>query len=244
MENLGTPITKDEIRKADKLRFVWDEPGLGRIQEIVVIAPRDTYWYASAARCYLVYRAKKLLYSAGTHLWLTAEHIPWKSGDGIVIKADWYEGESGRVDDPDGPGDWVVGADYVTDVRPTTPVVLPTEPTWGWVYQGNPTRPHFGRFRTDSDGEPGVVIEVDSSGNTLWQRRHITGFTEAVAVPKDVDVAIIPKAALDDLRAYANPERYSTSMGKIIDFLAAIAFPAAVDESFQERSDEEGEVQS
>lgn len=118
----------------------------------------------------------------------------------------------------DSQSDW-----YLLD-RPTPPVVLPTEPTLGWLTQSGLDR--FGHFRqyiqdeSTSGRNDWTATETDSRGKYRNAYCDVTAFTPATAVPTD---------ALEKLRAAENAAESGTLIvdwarlvAAVRDFLASV----------------------
>lgn len=100
---------------------------------------------------------------------------------------------------------------YLLD-RPVPAVVLPAEPTLGWV--GHSVRP--------APGIPPSILAYWHQDETGWfnshdgrgfTRENITAFVPATAVPTD---------ALDKLRGHSVLDGYGDLMDRVGDFLAAV----------------------
>ncbi len=174
---MKTPISPKDIRKGDLIR--WEDG-------------ESAHEYRAGVHCsptfrghhFLLDRPKRLLWPAGTDLWLTEDLYPWAKGDRITLARDWREGDWG-VTKEGSPLRLIVVESVVTDVEPAPPVELPTEPTLGWLDVSD--------IDGSIDSGPGRVLSVfrnrgglcDGGQAGSWSHDFVTAFTPATAVPAD-----------------------------------------------------------
>lgn len=180
---MKTPIEPSDIRKDDLIRAERKDDAYNAHEYRALSDGDADGWNDRIFRWFLIDRPKKLLYPAGTHLWLTRAYFPWEMGGQIELAKDWFKEDGYGVVTDSSPRKNTVPIDLVTDVRPTPPVTLPEVPTLGWL-----------------DGEDGRMLAhwLTRSGRVISDPKRegleahaVTAFTEATAVPK---------ARLDGLR--------------------------------------------
>ena len=191
-----------DVRNGDTIRREYAAPtsSLRAVEFVANVAiPGD------GDALYLLDRPVKLLWPAGTALWLTRFHYPWAKGDRIVLAEDWFDGTpvaeaAAAYTDP-----MKVPLDAVTDTKPA--VELPDVETLGWL-TANHYAPSLGVWMVEED--PTFMCRDGSYRLT----DQVTAFTPATAVPTD---------ALDALRNGADCSGpLSCAKDHIRDFLAAV----------------------
>ena len=201
-----------DVRNGDTIRREYAEP-ISSLRAVEFVAKGACPGNGDAL--FLLDSPVKMLWPAGTTLWLTRFHYPWAKGDRIVLTEDWFDGTP--VAEVAAVYTMKVPLDAVTDTPPEPAVELPSEPTLGWAtFFGDPA---LASFSVDEHGELRSRVTFNNrfegagSAYTFATKvTNITAFTPATAVPTD---------ALDALRAEHGDDQPGACI-EVIDFLAAV----------------------
>jgi len=116
------PIDVADIRAGDLIRWEGECDSAREWRS----ASNATPWSTEAGQHYILTSPVKLLWPAGTALWLTRDFCPWSKGDEVCLAEDWYEDAGVGATTTSLYGrPLLVTLAGVTDTPPTPAVELP-----------------------------------------------------------------------------------------------------------------------